>query len=147
MPQLGVLSEVHPEAAMQVFERDCLIHLGSVLAIEGTHAKSKARQGAFDIEITFDDNTKSDLAIQYGEIKKINLPPGKTAKYVAHPSKFFDLGSGKGKDVEGILHGGVVGVILDGRGRPLELPSDKEIRIEQLSRWFTEMDLYPSFSK
>ena len=35
MPQLGVLSVVHPEAAAQVFERDCLIKLGSVIAPVG----------------------------------------------------------------------------------------------------------------
>ena len=32
MPQLGILSTVHPEAATQVFERDCLIVLGTCIA-------------------------------------------------------------------------------------------------------------------
>ena len=32
MPQLGVLAAVHPEAATQVFERDCLIYLGDCIA-------------------------------------------------------------------------------------------------------------------
>ncbi|HEX2998699.1 MAG TPA: glutamate mutase L, partial [Armatimonadota bacterium] len=40
MPHLGVLSTVIPEAAMQVFERDCLIKLGHVIAPAGT-----AREG------------------------------------------------------------------------------------------------------
>src|SRR5437867_4013944 len=35
-PQLGVLSTVHEEAATQVFERDCLVRLGAVLAPIGT---------------------------------------------------------------------------------------------------------------
>ena len=35
MPQLGILSTVHPEAATQVFERDCLIKLGSTVAPVG----------------------------------------------------------------------------------------------------------------
>src|SRR5436190_2829459 len=34
-PQLGVLSTVHEQAATQVFERDCLIRLGAVLAPVG----------------------------------------------------------------------------------------------------------------
>ena len=29
MPQLGVLSSIHPEAALEVFERDCLVRLGT----------------------------------------------------------------------------------------------------------------------
>src|SRR5437763_8725346 len=36
MPQLGILSTVLPEAATQVFDRDCLIRLGSVIAPVGT---------------------------------------------------------------------------------------------------------------
>src|SRR5574339_663445 len=35
-PQLGVLSSVHEEAATQVFERDCLVRLGAVLAPIGS---------------------------------------------------------------------------------------------------------------
>ena len=31
MPQLGILSTVHPKASMQVFDRDCLIKLGSAI--------------------------------------------------------------------------------------------------------------------
>src|SRR5207248_3979710 len=36
MPQLGILSTVLPEAATQVFDRDCLIRLGTVVAPVGT---------------------------------------------------------------------------------------------------------------
>ncbi|HOD41638.1 MAG TPA: glutamate mutase L, partial [Candidatus Wallbacteria bacterium] len=35
MPQLGVLAKVHPEAALQVFEKDCLIYLGTCIAPVG----------------------------------------------------------------------------------------------------------------
>src|ERR1051326_4726121 len=35
MPQLGVLSTVEPRAATQVFDRDCLVRLGTVVAPAG----------------------------------------------------------------------------------------------------------------
>ena len=35
MPQLGVLAQVNEAAATQVFERDCLIHLGTCIAPVG----------------------------------------------------------------------------------------------------------------
>src|SRR5439155_4507887 len=41
MPQLGILSTVHPEAATQVFDRDCLIRLGSVVAPVGVAAEAE----------------------------------------------------------------------------------------------------------
>ncbi len=36
MPHLGVLAQVHPQAALEVFERDCLIYLGTCVAAKGT---------------------------------------------------------------------------------------------------------------
>src|SRR5690606_28799570 len=36
MPHLGVLAEVHEQAALEVFERDCLVHLGTCIAPRGT---------------------------------------------------------------------------------------------------------------
>jgi hypothetical protein len=32
---LGVLAEVHPQAAVEVFEKDCLIYLGTCIARGG----------------------------------------------------------------------------------------------------------------
>ncbi len=52
MPQLGVLSTVHPEAAAQVFERDCLIKLGSVIAPVG-----KMKPGDIACSVTIDGET------------------------------------------------------------------------------------------
>src|ERR1700722_19518249 len=36
MPHLGVLAQVHPQASLEVFERDCLIYLGTCVAAKGT---------------------------------------------------------------------------------------------------------------
>src|SRR5215831_4317647 len=35
MPHLGVLAQVHPQAALEVFEKDCLIYLGTCIAAKG----------------------------------------------------------------------------------------------------------------
>ena len=43
MPQLGVLTEVCPKAATEVFEKDCLIHLGTCVAPVGKAKKADAR--------------------------------------------------------------------------------------------------------
>jgi hypothetical protein len=42
------------------------------------------------------------------------------------------------------LSGGVVGIILDGRGRPFVLPENNNDRIESLKRWMIELDIYPA---
>ena len=42
MPHLGVLASVHPQAAMEVFEKDCLIYLGTCVAAKGQGKIGKA---------------------------------------------------------------------------------------------------------
>ena len=42
------------------------------------------------------------------------------------------------------IKGGVVGVVLDGRGRkPFNLPKSSDIRINSLLKWSDEIDEYP----
>jgi predicted ArsR family transcriptional regulator len=38
---LGVLAEVHPQAALEVFEKDCLIYLGTCVAAKGNGKPGK----------------------------------------------------------------------------------------------------------
>ncbi len=49
MPHLGVLAEVHERAALEVFERDCLIYLGTCVAPAGL---GRAGRKCFSYEIT-----------------------------------------------------------------------------------------------
>jgi hypothetical protein len=54
------------------------------------------------------------------------------------------MGAGKGKAVDVSVRGGVVGLIVDARGRrPFELPKDPAKRIEKLRAWNRALDLFP----
>jgi len=39
-----------------------------------------------------------------------------------------------------------VGLLLDGRGRPLQLPTDHNARAAALTKWFNAVGLYPTAS-
>jgi hypothetical protein len=43
MPHLGVLSTIHPDAATEVFEKDCLVRLGTCVATVGAPKRRAAR--------------------------------------------------------------------------------------------------------
>ncbi|MEO0264923.1 MAG: hypothetical protein ABIM17_06740, partial [candidate division WOR-3 bacterium] len=68
---------------------------------------------------------------------------GEKAKAIIEPTKNFDVGAGKGKKVEAEVEGGVVGIIVDCRGRPLNIPADPKERVEKLSSWVRALDVYP----
>jgi hypothetical protein len=72
------------------------------------------------------------------------LPAEGRARIVAAPERGFDLGLGRGRPLEAEIPGGVVGLIVDTRGRqPFVLPADPEQRIAKLRAWSRALDLYP----
>jgi uncharacterized protein (TIGR01319 family) len=140
MPQLGILSTVLPEAATQVFERDCLIHLGTCIAPIGV-----AKEGDPCLTIQIGDRIED---LPYGALRV--LPLGfkhgtdgepETAEVIVTPAKNFDMGAGRGKHVTRTVQGGVAGIIVDTRGRPLQLPADDALRIAKLKSWLAAMGL------
>jgi len=145
MPQLGVLSEVHAKAATEVFNKDCLIHLGTCVAPAGEDVKEGREMMEYEIELP--DGKVEKGKIIYGQMKLIPLGFGKddlplTAKATLRPDRHYDLGRGKGNAVHTDLSGGVVGIILDGRGRPFDLPTDPKTRVSKLKEWMLELDIY-----
>jgi uncharacterized protein (TIGR01319 family) len=133
MPQLGVLSTVHPEAAAQVFDRDCLIRLGSCVAPVG-----QGKEG--EPCLTIEYNGKSET-FKVGEIRVLPMGVGETLEAVLKPARGFDVGAGRGRSREVRLEGGVVGIIVDARGRPLQLPSDDALRRRKLIEWLVAFGL------
>ena len=141
MPQLGVLAQVNAEAATQVFERDCLIHLGTCIAPIGV---GKQGDACLSIEIQFVDKSTIAEEIPFGELRLYPLGLGEKASVKLQPSRRFDLGDGHGTPVETEAMGGVVGLVIDTRGRPLEIPTDSTQRVAQLTKWQEALDTYPT---
>jgi uncharacterized protein (TIGR01319 family) len=139
MPHLGVLAGVHREAAMQVFKKDCLLHLGWCIAPTG---QGKPGQKCMEVEITFPDRSPVRETIGYGEMRLYGVAEGKKATVEVVPARGFDVGSGRGRSRKFTLSGGLVGIVVDARGRPLSLATDVGTRRVQLMRWMEAMDLY-----
>jgi hypothetical protein len=139
MPHLGVVSTVYPEAAWSVFDKDCLVRNGTVVAARGVGSLGEK---VMDVELVLpgDETVKESLC--YGDLKKILLPERQTAEIAVKPAKNFDVGSGPGKEYSGTIEGGVVGVVLDARGRPLSLPGNREDAKKLLLGWWNAMGLY-----
>lgn len=129
MPQLGVLSTILPEAATQVFERDCLIKLGHAIAPVGT-----ARDGEPCVSVTFAKSGKTE-AVPFGQIRVLAMGENETDEATITPTRNFDVGAGKGKPVTVGVEGGVVGLVIDARGRPIALPTEQSARVAKLQEW------------
>ncbi len=140
MPQLGVLAQVNREAAMQVFKRDCLINLGTCIAPSGNATDGKP---CISFKVIMPDGSLIQHEIKYGQMFVIPLSDGEKAKIEIHPKSGFDVGAGSGKKLETEVYGGVVGIIFDARGRPLQLPGENKQRINKLQEWAEILNVYP----
>jgi uncharacterized protein (TIGR01319 family) len=140
MPHLGVLSTVHEQAATEVFTKDCLIPLGTCVSPKGM---GKPGAPCFSYRLLFPDERVQEGALAVGDILLIPLPIGQEAVAEVAPAKGFDFGAGNGKKVTGKLKGGIVGLLLDARGRPIYTAQEETIRVQQLQQWARAVELYP----
>ncbi len=139
MPQLGVLSTVHTQAAVEVFEKDCLVRLGTCIAPVGMLKNSQIL-----MEYEIDLPTGKELGeLHFGEMKII---PAEYEGYTAtfKPANGIDIGAGVNEGLSCKVFGGVVGIILDGRGRqPFSISKDMTTRIDALNTWSLSTQEYP----
>jgi len=141
MPHLGVLSTVHPDAAMEIFEKDCLVRIGTCISPRGDYQEDNKEIMLYKFRMP--DGETIEGSIRSGEMKRLNLPEHEKAEATLQPIKGFDIGAGEGKALNTTIEGGVVGIIVDARGRPLSLPEDEGKRSRKLLTWFNEFNAYP----
>jgi hypothetical protein len=134
---MGAAAMVNPMAAAEIMERDALLNLGTVVAPVGT-----AREGetALTFKIEYDDERSLQVEVPYGSLEVIPLPSGHTANLELRPTRRFDVGLGtKGQAGTTKVEGGLIGIIIDARGRPLPLAEDPEQQREKMQRWLWDM--------
>jgi hypothetical protein len=128
---------VSPLAAAQVMDKDALLHLGTVVAPVGT-----ARVGdiALAFKIEYEDGRLLEVEVPYGSLEMIPLPTGQTANLELRPTRRFDVGLGtKGQAGTTRVEGGIIGIIIDARGRPLPMAQDPNEQREKIQRWLWDM--------
>jgi len=142
MPHLGVLSTVHSKAALEIFEKDCLVRLGTCIAPKGL-PEEKDREGELlKVELNMPDGTVRTESLSLGDIICVPLPQEEVIDVKITPHKRCDIGAGFGHVLNTKVQGGVAGIIIDMRGRPLILPQDKTAMKNMLNRWLKSLDVY-----
>lgn len=142
MPHLGVLSTVHPQAAMQVFEKDCVVQLGTCISPRGTPERGREKE-ALSLIARMPDESSIEETLSFGALKRIPLKDSESIEIELRPNRDLDVGAGRGHVLRTKVYGGAVGLIIDARGRPLTLPEGKEELRERLHEWFDAVDAYP----
>ncbi|MAZ60701.1 MAG: methylaspartate mutase [Candidatus Marinimicrobia bacterium] len=133
MPQLGVLSEVHEKAAVEVFNKDCLVRLGTCIAPVGSNNNSTEI-----LEYSFEfNNKKVEGILKFGEIVLIDVNYISVKTKLVMKENYTINGLSEFQDD---IYGGEVGIMLDGRGRPFDFNAFNK---DSIKDWSIQTNEYP----
>ena len=133
MASLGSLATVEPLLAVQLLDTAIFTNLGTVICVD-----SPARDGelVLTIEVAREEGQREILEISKGQLKRIEVNRGVHIRLYLAPEKDSDVGMGK-RGLGGWVSvvGAEVGVIIDARGRPLQLPKSTLARSKLIRDW------------
>lgn len=133
--QLGAVATVAPIAAVQVNENDAVMHrLGTCVVPFGT---LPAGQAAIRVGIEYSNGRQVTAEVMTGSIEIIPLKLNEQALLTLYPAPGVDVGLGPGERARAAeeIDGGLVGLIIDARGRPLTFPTNDAERQARLLQW------------
>jgi MutL protein len=133
--QLGAVATVAPVAAVQVNENDAVTHrLGTCVIPFGTMPQGEV---AIRVGIEYTNGRQLTVDVITGTIEVIPLRANEQALLSLFPAPTVDVGLGPGERARAAeeIDGGLVGLIIDARGRPLNLPTNEKERQARLLQW------------
>jgi hypothetical protein len=132
-PALGNVAAIKPLAVVETLDSGGFVNLATVVTPVG-----RARRGdtVLRVQVVYDDGSKFSVEVCYGDLEVLPLALGQQAVLELKPLRHFDVGlGGPGKAGKRRVSGGLAGLIIDARGRPLRFPSDPEQRLVQMRQW------------
>jgi hypothetical protein len=133
--QLGAVATVAPITAVQVNENDAVTHrLGTCVIPFGN---LQPGQLAVRVGVEYNNGRQINIDVMAGSIEVIPLQINEQALLTLFPAPTVDVGLGPGERARAAeeIDGGLVGLIIDARGRPFVLPSDEIERQARIQQW------------
>jgi len=133
LPLLGVAASRNHYLPVQVIESGAFIGLGTVVSVI---ASASYGDQVLRARLSYSDGTEARAEVKFGGLEILPLPSGQTARLSLQPLHRADAGLGPGRSGVVPVTGGALGVVIDARGRPLQLPGDPVRRRELMKRWY-----------
>jgi len=134
---LGAIAPLNPTLVVQVLESNALVNLGTVIA-----PLSPARYGTPILKVRYEleSGETSSVEVRQGMLVPLPIPNGQRARLHLQPLRPLRL-SPTGKDTARSFKvtGGLLGAVIDARGRPITLPTDSARRRDLIKRWMATL--------
>jgi hypothetical protein len=133
LPVLGAASARNNLLPVQVLESGAFVNLAAVVS---PICSADYGTVVMRVRLVQDNGAESQHDIKYGSLEILPLAGGQSAKLQIKPLHRADVGFGPGRGGTIRVAGGVLGVVIDARGRPLSLPPDPVRRRDLIKKWY-----------
>jgi hypothetical protein len=132
LPLLGAAAAQNNILPVQVIESGAFLSIGTVVApvVSANYGVPILRA-----TLTYGNGSEARVDLKYGSLESLPLLSGETGKLEIQCLHGADVGFGHGRGGTISVTGGALGVVFDGRGRPLNLPADAVRRRELIKKW------------
>ncbi|HEX3723394.1 MAG TPA: hypothetical protein VHV31_11410 [Nitrolancea sp.] len=141
MAPLGAISTTDPIFARDVIEQDFLVPMATCVVVSGAGERGAlAVRGEYKVA----GGESQRFSVPFGSLHLLAVDESAGAEVTLTPEPGFRVGGhqpGEAVEFTGdrTLFGGRVGIVIDARGRPINLPDDPESRVALLRAWLTDM--------
>ena len=132
LPLLGAAASQNNILPVQVLESGAFLSVGTVVSpvVSASYGTPILRG-----KLVYENGTEARVELKYGTLETLPLSSGEAGKLTVQCLRGADVGFGPGRTGTIPVSGGALGVVFDGRGRPLDLPTDAVRRRELIKKW------------
>ena len=133
LPLLGLIGETDTLLPVHLLASSAFANLGTVIV-----PTSDAPEGEviLKVHVEVESGKNYSVDISQGDLRRLVIPPGSHVILDLVPERHTCIGFGdRGKGGRLKVIGGVNGVVIDARGRPIRLPQENAARIAKLHQW------------
>ncbi|NJO07717.1 MAG: hypothetical protein HC876_20565 [Chloroflexaceae bacterium] len=138
----GAVASLNADAAVTLFDRDVLTNVPLATCIIALGEGSPNRT-AVEAELVDTKGRARKISVAYGQIARLSLPRGRRGQLTLRPANDVRIGRNEpGAEVKtepAAIEGSELGIVIDARGRPLNLPRDDRQRQQLLWDWLVAL--------
>ena len=132
LPLLGAAAAQNSILPVQVIESGAFLSVGTIVVPVVSAAYGTPILRA---TLTYENGAEARVDLKYGSLEVLPLSSGEAGKLTVKCLRGADIGFGPGRGGTIPVTGGALGVVFDGRGRPLSLPADAVRRRDLIKNW------------
>jgi hypothetical protein len=132
LPMLGAAGRLDPLLPVQILESTAFSNLATVI---NTVSNTKPGNTILMARLSYSDGSYMDAEVKQGSIISLPLASGETGQLQLKMVRRTQIEDVNISNEPITISGGVCGVVIDARGRPLQLPEDAARRSELFRSW------------